>query len=119
MDINARLNELEAQSIYILREAWATLTPLSMLWSVGKDSTALLWLARKAFLGKIPFPLIHLDTEMELDEVYAFRNKLIKEWALNVLIENCPPESCVDPTLPPATRAAARKTAGLQKLIVR
>lgn len=117
MDINARLDRLESQSIYILREAYATVSPLCMLWSVGKDSTALLWLVNKAFLGQPPFPLVHLDTGMELDAVYDFRDKMIKDMALDVRIEQCPPESSVDSTFPPATRAAARKTEGLKNLI--
>ena len=68
------LDELEAQSIYIIREAYNRIDPLGMLWSIGKDSTAMLWLVKKAFYGRVPFPLIHLDTEMELPEVYAFRD---------------------------------------------
>jgi len=55
------LTELEAQSIYIIREAYAKVDPLAMLWSIGKDSTAMLWLVRKAFLGRVPFPLVLLD----------------------------------------------------------
>ena len=48
-----------------------------MLWSIGKDSTALLWMVRKAFLGDVPFPVVLLDTGMEFPEVYAFRDWLI------------------------------------------
>ncbi len=71
------LDELEARSIAILREAYFRVTPLAMLWSMGKDSTALLWLARKAFFGSVPFPVVLLDTDMELPEVYAFRDELV------------------------------------------
>lgn len=113
------LDALESDAIHILREAYATIAPLAMLWSVGKDSTVLLWLVRKAFFGRIPFPLIHLDTGMELPEVYAFRDKLAQEWKFDPRIEPCPPEDSTDPTLPPASRAAARKTAGLHELIQR
>jgi sulfate adenylyltransferase subunit 2 len=113
------LDELEARSIAILRESYFRVAPLAMLWSMGKDSTALLWLARKAFFGSVPFPVILLDTEMELPEVYAFRDMLTREWNLDYVNEMCPPESSIDPTLPPATRAAARKTAGLRALITR
>lgn len=111
------LDDLEARSIYILREALAGIEPLGMLWSIGKDSTALLWLVRKAFLGRVPFPLIHLDTGMELDEVYAFRDQLVQDWQLDLRTEICPPEEEMDPTLPPATRAAARKTEGLRQFL--
>ena len=111
------LDALESESIYIIREAFRLVRPLCTLWSIGKDSTALLWLIRKAFFGRMPFPVVHLDTGMELDEVYAFRDRLIADWQIPFLSVECPPESEVDPTLPPASRAAARKTAGLKKLI--
>jgi sulfate adenylyltransferase subunit 2 len=113
------LDELEARSIAILREAYFRISPLGMLWSMGKDSTALLWLARKAFFGSVPFPVVLLDTEMELPEVYAFRDEIALAWNLDVRNEMCPPESSIDPTLQPATRAAARKTAGLRELLLR
>jgi len=113
------LDELEHHAITIVREAYATLRPLAMLWSMGKDSTALLWLIRKAFYGEIPFPLVQLDTGLELDEVYAFRDRLAHEWHLDLRIEPCPPEEEVDQTLPPATRAAARKTEGLRSFLQR
>lgn len=113
----AYLNELEAKSIYIIREAYNRIDNIAMLWSIGKDSTALLWLVRKAFYGRIPFPLVHLDTEMELPEVYAFRDWIEKEWELPLKLEFCPPEEDMDQTLPPASRAAARKSEGLRSLL--
>jgi sulfate adenylyltransferase subunit 2 len=113
------LDQLEADSIYMLREARRCVSPLGMLWSMGKDSTALLWLARKAFYGRVPFPVVLLDTEMELPEVYAFRDEIASAWDLDVRNELCPPESDVDRTLPPASRAAARKTEGLKRLLAR
>lgn len=113
------LDELESKTIYILREAFACVAPLAMLWSIGKDSTALLWMVRKAFLGEVPFPVVLLDTGMEFQEVYDFRDRLVRDWKLPVLNEQCPPESEVDPTLPPAARHAARKTAGLRALLRR
>ena len=113
------LDDLESRSVYIIREAFAQITPLGMLWSIGKDSTALLWLVRKAFFGHVPIPMILLDTEMELPEVYAFRDRIASEWALDVRSELCPPEAQMDQTLPPASRAAARKTEGLKNLIRR
>jgi sulfate adenylyltransferase subunit 2 len=113
------LDKLEAETITILREAKASLQPLCMLWSMGKDSTALLWAARKAFLGEVPFPVVLLDTGMELPEVYEFRDQIAKEWKLDIRNEECPPESATDPTLPPQSRAAARKTEGLKNFIAR
>ena len=49
------LDTLEAQSIYIFREAFARLKRLALLWSLGKDSNVMIWLARKAFFGRVPF----------------------------------------------------------------
>ncbi|UEM20686.1 sulfate adenylyltransferase subunit CysD [Skermanella mucosa] len=113
------LDQLESQSVYILREAFNRIDRLAALWSIGKDSNVLLWLARKAFFGKVPFPVVQLDTGMELPEVYEFRDMVTRDWGLDLVIEQCPPESEMDPTLPPATRAAARKTEGLKNLLRR
>jgi sulfate adenylyltransferase subunit 2 len=85
------LDELEAQTIYILREAHARVEPLGMLWSIGKDSNALLWMARKAFFGGVPFPVIQLDTAMELPGVYEFRDRIVSEWGLDLHVEECLP----------------------------
>ncbi|HEY1680677.1 MAG TPA: sulfate adenylyltransferase subunit CysD [Candidatus Tumulicola sp.] len=113
------LDALESRTIYVLREAFSTVSPIAMLWSIGKDSTALLWMVRKAFLGDVPFPMVLLDTGMEFPEVYEFRDKIVREWRLPVINEQCAPESTVDPTLPPAARHAARKSAGLKSLLAR
>jgi sulfate adenylyltransferase subunit 2 len=115
---SAYLDELEARSIYIIREAYSRVNPMAMLWSIGKDSTAMLWLVRKAFFGRVPFPLVLLDTEQEMDEVYAFRDILTEKWNLPVITHLCPPEEEMDQTLPPATRAAMRKTEGLKSLLL-
>jgi len=80
------LDKLEAQSIYIFREAYREFKNLGMLWSIGKDSTVLLWLARKAFFGHIPFPLIHIDTAYKIPEMIKYRNKLAKEWNFNLIV---------------------------------
>ena len=101
------LDELEAQSIYILREAFARLKKLALLWSLGKDSNVMIWLARKAFFGRVPFPALHVDTGKKFPEMYAFRDRFGKEWDLDLKIEPCPPIDAVDPTLPPAARSAA------------
>src|SRR3546814_12683717 len=68
-----RLDALEAQSVYILREAYARIEPLAMLWSLGKDSNVMIWLARKAFFGHVPFPVMHVDTGKKFKEMYEFR----------------------------------------------
>ncbi len=115
----SHLDQLESRTVYILREAFNRVKPLGLLWSVGKDSNALIWLCRKAFFGRVPFPVIQLDTGLELPEVYAYRDRAAAEWGLDLRIETCPPEAEMDPTLPPASRAAARKTEGLKALIRR
>lgn len=113
------LDRLEADSIHILREACATLRPIVMLWSLGKDSNAMIWLARKAFLGEIPFPVAHLDTGLEFPETYAFRERYAREWNLNLIDDPCPPIEEVDPNLPPNSRLAARKSLRLRQALIR
>lgn len=67
------LDQLESQSIYLLREAYHLFPPLCLLWSMGKDSNVLLWLSKKAFGGGIPYPLVHIDTTYEFPEMLEFR----------------------------------------------
>ncbi len=111
------LDHLEHQSIFILREAYRRLRPLAMLWSLGKDSNVMVWLARKAFLGRLPFPVMHVDTGRKFPEMYEFRTRYAAEWGLDLVIGDCPPVEAMDPSLPPAARSAARKSAGLATLI--
>lgn len=80
-----RLTELEQQSIYIIREAYANFPNLCMLWSIGKDSTVLLWLAKKAFFGHVPFPLVHIDTAYKIPEMVEYRDKLALELKINMI----------------------------------
>src|SRR5476651_1174475 len=80
------LSKLENQSIYILREAFNKFENLAMLWSIGKDSTVLLWLARKAFLGHVPFPLVHIDTSYKIDSMIEYRDRVTQEWNLNLVV---------------------------------
>src|SRR5256885_9450703 len=79
------LEQLESRSIHILREAYSGFSQLGMLWSIGKDSTVLLWLARKAFFGHVPFPLIHIDTAYKIPEMIRYRDQLAREWRLNLI----------------------------------
>jgi len=79
------LDKLESQSIYLLREAYAAFKNLGMLWSIGKDSTVMLWLARKAFFGHVPFPLIHVDTKYKIPEMIEYRDRLTRQWRLNMI----------------------------------
>ena len=79
------LDQLENLSIYLLREAYANFKSLGMLWSIGKDSTALLWLVRKAFFGHVPIPLIHIDTGYKIPEMITYRDDLTVKWKLNMV----------------------------------
>jgi sulfate adenylyltransferase subunit 2 len=81
-----QLDRLESQSVYILREAYREFKQLVMLWSIGKDSTVLLWLARKAFLGHVPLPLMHVDTSHKIPEMIAYRDQLAMQWKLNLIV---------------------------------
>jgi len=114
-----RLDDLESQSIFILREAHARLKHIALLWSLGKDSNVMIWLARKAFFGRVPFPVLHVDTGKKFPEMYAFRERYAKEWKLDLQVEPCPPIDSIDPTLPPAARSAARKTEGLKAALAK
>ena len=83
----AYLDDLENKSIYIIREAyWEYRDKLAVLWSIGKDSTAMLHLARKAFFGKIPIPVVHIDTSYKFKEIYEFRDEYAKKWELGLVI---------------------------------
>ena len=80
------LDALESQSVYIFREAFNKIDKLGMLWSVGKDSNVMLWLARKAFLGHVPFPVVHVDTSYKIPEMIEFRDRMAKEWGLQLIV---------------------------------
>lgn len=81
-----QLSELESISVHILREAYANFKSLGMLWSMGKDSTVLLWLARKAFFGHVPFPLIHIDTHFKIPEMITYRDTLVRDMHLTMVV---------------------------------
>ena len=85
LTLMTHLEKIESQSVYILREAYHHFRNLAMLWSIGKDSTVLLWLARKAFFGHVPFPLIHIDTDFKIPEMIQYRDRLALEWKLNMV----------------------------------
>ncbi|MFC2174361.1 sulfate adenylyltransferase subunit CysD [archaeon] len=80
------LDNLESKSIYIIREAYKQFHNVGLLWSIGKDSTTLLWLCRKAFYGKIPFPTVHIDTGYKFKEIYDYRDSYAKEWELDLIV---------------------------------
>jgi sulfate adenylyltransferase subunit 2 len=81
------LRALEAESIYILREAAAEFARPVMLYSIGKDSSVMLRLAQKAFFpGKIPFPLLHIDTSYKFPEMIEFRDRYTKELGAELIV---------------------------------
>jgi len=81
-----RLRWLEGRTAHLVREAFFAYKSLGMLWSIGKDSTVLLWIARKAFGGEVPFPVIHIDTSFKIPEMIAYRDKVVAEWGLDLRI---------------------------------
>lgn len=83
----SHLKALEAESIYILREAVAEFARPVMLYSIGKDSSVMLRLAQKAFFpGKIPFPLLHVDTSYKFPEMIEFRDRYTKELGADLIV---------------------------------
>ena len=65
-DLNNHLKKLENESVFILRQAYRSIKNIAMLWSLGKDSNVMMWLAFKAFFGNIPFPVVHVDTKKKI-----------------------------------------------------
>jgi len=76
---------LVSKSEYIIREVRSRFRNPAVLWSTGKDSTCTLSLIRNMF-SRVPFPVVHLDTERKFPEMYEFRNKLSKEWDLDLIV---------------------------------
>ncbi|MFK4763520.1 sulfate adenylyltransferase subunit CysD [Desulfobaculum sp. SPO524] len=85
-----RLTRLENDAVYIIREAYARSRRTAILWSMGKDSTVLLWLCMKAFLGRIPVPVVHIDTGYKFPQMYAYRDRWAEQWGLDVRVFTCP-----------------------------
>ncbi len=94
------LKDLENKSLYILREAYAEFKKPAVLWSTGKDSTVTLWLCRKAFFGKIPFPVIHIDTTYKFKQMYTFRDNLARELGMDLIVARN--EDAIDKKVGPA-----------------
>ena len=89
--MRTHIQQLEAEAIHIMREVAAEFRKPVMLYSIGKDSSVLLHLARKAFApGRIPFPLLHVDTTWKFREMYAFREQITRDLDLDLLIHRNP-----------------------------
>jgi sulfate adenylyltransferase subunit 2 len=80
------LSSIENRSIQILREAYHRFRNLALMWSIGKDSTTVLWLCRKAFFGELPFPVLHIDTGYKFPEMYEFRDRLAAQYGLRLIV---------------------------------
>src|SRR4051812_2320111 len=81
------LRRLESESIHIMREVVAEATNPVMLYSIGKDSSVMLHLARKAFFpSPLPFPLLHIDTTWKFREMYDFRNRMVSEAGVRLIV---------------------------------
>lgn len=109
MNKMTHLAQLEAESIQIFREVAAEFNNPVMLYSVGKDSSVLLHLARKAFYpGKIPFPLMHVDTNWKFREMIAFRDRMAKEHGFKLIVHKNP--QGMEKEVGPFTHGSAKHT---------
>ncbi len=85
------IKQLEAESIHIIREVAAEFENPVLLYSIGKDSSVLLHLARKAFFpGRLPFPLLHVDTTWKFREMIAFRDRVARQLGLDLIVHTNP-----------------------------
>ncbi len=109
VDKLTHLKQLEAESIHIIREVAAEFDNPVMLYSIGKDSAVMLHLARKAFFpGKLPFPVMHVDTRWKFQEMYRFRDRMVEEMGLD-LITHVNPDG-VAQGINPFTHGSAKHT---------
>ena len=121
MENLTHLRQLEAESIHIIREVAAEFENPVMLYSIGKDSSVMLHLARKAFYpGKIPFPLMHVDTTWKFREMIEFRDRMVREYGFELLIHTN--EEGVRQGINPFTHGSAvytdvMKTEGLKQAL--
>lgn len=119
MSTMSHLDALEDQSVYIFREAFNKIDKLAMLWSIGKDSNVMLWLARKAFFGHVPFPVLHVDTTYKIPEMIEFRDRMAREWKLDMIVGKN--QTALDDGMSPQrgrlTCCSALKTEGLKNLL--
>ena len=103
------LKQLEAESIQIIREVAAEFERPVMLYSIGKDSTVMLHLARKAFFpGKLPFPLMHVDTTWKFKEMITFRDEQVKKHGLDLIVHIN--QDGVDQGIGPFTHGSSKHT---------
>lgn len=103
------LKKLEAESIHIIREVAAEFDNPVMLYSIGKDSAVMLHLARKAFYpAKIPFPLLHVDTDWKFKEMISFRDRLAEKYGFDLIVHKNPEGMAMG--IGPFTHGSAKHT---------
>jgi sulfate adenylyltransferase subunit 2 len=115
------LDRLEAEAVHIMREAVAEAERPVMLYSLGKDSSVLLHLARKAFFpSRLPFPLLHVDTTWKFRDMYRFRERVVEEYDLDVIVHRN--LECIERGINPFDHGSAMhthlwKTEGLKQAL--
>jgi sulfate adenylyltransferase subunit 2 len=115
------LQRLEAEAIHIMREAAAESERPAMLYSIGKDSSVMLHLARKAFYpSPPPFPLVHVDTTWKFSAMYEFRSRVVEDYGVELIVHQNP--ECVERGINPFDHGSALhtdlwKTEGLKQVI--
>ena len=83
----SHLKQLEAEAVYVLREAAAQFDNPALLFSGGKDSVVMAYLAHKAFYpARLPFPLVHIDTGHNFEECYTFRDKFVEKYNTRLVV---------------------------------
>ena len=91
------LEDLVEKSILVLRETKSQFENPVILWSTGKDSTLTVSLCRDAFFGEVPFPVLHIDTGWEFPTMHEFRDRLAKEWNLDLIVKKSDKAGVVKP----------------------
>ena len=121
LGMSPHLKRLEAESIEIIREAVAAGGNPCMLYSLGKDSSVMLHLARKAFYPSLPpFPLLHVDTRWKFQDMYAFRDAMVRESGMEILVHTNP--EAIEKNINPFDHGSSlhtdiTKTAGLKQAL--
>ena len=117
----SHLKQLEAESIHIIREVAAEFENPVMMYSIGKDSSVMAHLARKAFYpGRIPFPLLHVDTTYKFRQMYTFRDRFAEQHGIDLIVHTN--QDAVDAGINPFDHGSAKytqayKTVGLKQAL--
>ncbi|HEY9786024.1 MAG TPA: sulfate adenylyltransferase subunit CysD [Candidatus Obscuribacterales bacterium] len=117
--MDRQLRALEDESVYIIREAYRHTTNLAVLWSMGKDSTVLLELVRRAFDGHVPMPLVHVDTSYKIPEMITWRDEYARRHGYKLIVgqNKAALENGMGPHLGRMTCCGALKTQALLDVV--